>query len=201
MHYIGTKGKTAAYSNPHSSSGGVGVYASSSSSYVGKDETIVEWSTEKFYCTGDQIRSWVKVDLGKNRLLSPTHYTFQHGWPCTGTKYMRNWRLEGSLDDAHWVTLRYHRNDNTICRDSGDGSFGSWPITYSGNGFRYFRVVSTGENSHSSNRMLVKSLEFYGVYSWWQSTSFWNFVNIWRYILAKKWFCNLLLTKFMPFAY
>ena len=41
LHYIGTKGKTAAYSNPHSSSGGVGVYASSSSSYVGKDETIV----------------------------------------------------------------------------------------------------------------------------------------------------------------
>ena len=162
FHYIGTQGGTVPYANPHTQ-GAVEVTVlgtgsgSTIDAIVGRDGSL--------YYSNNVSNAYVKVDLGPRRSLIPNHYTFKEGGFGS---YLRNWQLEGSNNDNTWVTLREHSNDTTI---SGHYAPGSWSITNpTGASYRYFRIISTGQNSsyNNSNYGYVLSLcclELYGKYS------------------------------------
>jgi hypothetical protein len=57
--------------------------------------------------------SWMIVDVGATRRISPNHYSLKHG--KHGGQYIRNWVLEGKMnesDTSSWVVLKKHVNDD-----------------------------------------------------------------------------------------
>lgn len=100
------------------------------------------------------------VDFGQDIRVLPTGYSFKYG--SSGKSCCpRNWKfqaceeypdtVEGEDSSVHpqWVTLSNHENDTTI--DSSFG-IGRWKLPpQSSRRFRYFRIIQTGPNSHTSD--------------------------------------------------
>ena len=103
------------------------------------------------------------MDLGATRRISPNHYSLRHdnagGYSC-----LRNWVLEGKMDDSDtsaWVVLREHVNDASI---NGAGATCSWPVTNVGmnQSYRYIRIRTTGVNSNGHRSLDCSGIELYG---------------------------------------
>jgi hypothetical protein len=165
LHYIGTARGTRPYANPHDT-GDVVVTASLNSkgcrafvNYSGTDNWV-----SYGYLGGDEDPRWVAVDLGKGRLLSPTHYCLrQGGGPSSQTQGVRNWELQGSEDGVEWHTLKRHMVDSSLhnsgglfCTSQVKDLAASWPVTSDGRGFRYFRL-------YSKMNIACGGIELYGV--------------------------------------
>ena len=162
LHFIGSQGGTAPYANPHEAGA---VVASGSGFSSGSAKDIVARVNSQCYSLDPAAASsWFKFDMGPDRSLIPNHYTFKDGTSC-GSVAIRNWRLEGSNDDATWVALRTHSNDTII---NAGFAVGSWPITENQGAFRYFRVILTGKDKSQNpgNYLSLCCLELYGKYSW-----------------------------------
>jgi hypothetical protein len=69
--------------------------------------------------------SWMSVDLGPARRLVVDYYTLRSG-PTRQFK-LRNWRLEGSNDNATWVVLKTHIDDVALVETAY--STAAWPVT------------------------------------------------------------------------
>jgi hypothetical protein len=105
--------------------------------------------------------SWMMVDLGATRRISPNHYSLIHD---TCVCYLRNWVLEGKMDDSDtsaWVVLREHVNDASI---NGVGATCSWPVTNVdiNQCYRYIRIRMTGVNSVGTDILVCSGIELYG---------------------------------------
>ena len=113
LYYLGTKGGTCAYQNPHTAGE---VVAKMSSSGNGTPDRFVQHSAtggSTSRCnTGDKSNSWMSVDLGAGRSLVPNHYCLRHD--SHDGHVLRHWKLEGSNDGSTWTILRNHKNDSTI---------------------------------------------------------------------------------------
>ena len=100
--------------------------------------------------TKTKKNSWWCVDLTENYALYLTHYTLRHGQEQGGS-VLRNWRLEGSVDECIWTMLKNHKNDHGLGKAKPCCTYSTctWAIDaeVKGLAFRYFRIFQTGENS------------------------------------------------------
>lgn len=99
FYYLGSKGKTASYKNPHDQSQ-VKVYSSSLgkgnlADFVGRELINLRTLNEQqsFFC----------VDLGQDRFLCPSCYSIKNR--SSSSHVMLMWTLEGSNDKVNFETL------------------------------------------------------------------------------------------------
>lgn len=169
LYWIGSKGKTETFQNPHNTGA---VTAAMSTVYKGEVSNVVARSIELApNYTNNAPNSFFAVDFGPNRLLLADKYTIRHGASGKGNA-MRHWKLQakmsGGEDEDDWITLREHNNDESIA-DVANAS-ASWDIVVPSDisdsnsiGFRQFRIVQTGNNTKGNNCFFCCGLEFYGV--------------------------------------
>ncbi len=165
LYYIGTDGGRRAYSNPQVA-GDVVVTCSGTSrrSYSASRFVANRHARPVFNPTDDQPNSWMAVDLGACRDLSPDHYCLRHGYGETAYSYvLRHWELQGSVDGAAWETLRRHVNDAAIAGALAETDWAIATAVVGGRFFRHFRVLQTGPNSSGSNHLNCAGIELYGV--------------------------------------
>ena len=157
LHYIGTEGRSSAYSNPHTRDHVVASRSSSSNGnaydFVGRDKNVSY--------TNIEANSWMKVDLGSTRTLVVDHYCLRHGG-SGGNSVLRNWNLEGSNDDVNWSILRQHNNDTSMAQTAY--SEGHWDVNSaaSNSPYRFFRIRMTGKNSSGNDYLMCSGIELYG---------------------------------------
>ena len=101
----------------------------------------------------------MQLDLGAANAICPTDYSLRARGDNTGN-YPRNWELQGSTDNANWVTLRAHVNDSSL---NALGARASWPVPNSKSSYRFLRLVLTGVDSSNAHYLLVSGFEVYGV--------------------------------------
>jgi hypothetical protein len=193
LHWIGTKGGTAPYVNPHNMEGGGGVVAAMSSLGGGYGCTPARFvmhdhnGSSQNFTDSKPNSSWMSVDLGAGRLLAATHYVLRHGnnW---GRGRLVQWRFEGSNDGASWTLLKAHTHSTSPFPEHAF-SVAAWPvdpppsppsaaaaaaaaaaaggaagaIAAGSYGFRHFRIIQTGMNSWGSDRLWCAGIELYGV--------------------------------------
>lgn len=184
FYWLGTNGKTSKYINPYSS-GLVKVFFSSINDKCRYD-TLVGRQLENCR-TGNQMNSYMGVDLGRTRTLVPKNYTIRNR-DC-GTHVLVNWVLEVSMDYDNWYEIdrRIHQTEkeeyNMLRRKEREtlmqkGAITTWVID-SGKlkdivklftidykkfkGFRYYRLKQIGMNSHGSYNMALSGFELYGI--------------------------------------
>ena len=109
-------------------------------------------------------KSWWCVDLTENYALCLTHYTLRHGQEQKAS-FLRNWRLEGSVDGSKWTVLKNHKNDHGLEEHKSSGTYCTctWAIDGELKAFRYFRIVQTGKNSSWRFGIFLSGIELYGV--------------------------------------
>jgi hypothetical protein len=166
LHWIGTGEGERAYANPHGADGGVVAALSSIGGGTNGDPLrfVQHVHDGNYNCTDNTPNSWMSVDLGATRRLAVDHYCLRHD-RVNGSYMLRNWRLEGSNDNTAWVVLKTHTNDQAL---AGAGfSTAAWPVAPpTAGGFRHFRIIQFGNNSHnSSNNLLCGGIELYGTLS------------------------------------
>ena len=164
--YIGTRGRTQAYTNPHPQ--GWVVLANSKAPSSGALDKFLEpvYAGNSFYLNGNN--AFLTLDLSVARRLAPTHYCLRD--MQSGT-YLRNWRLEGSNDNVAWAALKTHNNDDTI---KSTTTAYNWPIVGQENNFyRYFKIIITGVDS-AGGYNLSCAIELYGMLrvNRWQPNSY-----------------------------
>jgi hypothetical protein len=165
LHYIGTRGGTSNYANPHLCFEDTAVAAMSS--VLNNRDT--NGSADRFLMHGhdgstpnvskDEPGQWMSVDLGKGRSLVPNHYCLRHG-RRNGAARLRSWRLEGSNDGELWETLKKHANDETLPELAY--SVGDWAVARVTKAYRHFRILMTGADSSGTNRLACAGIELYG---------------------------------------
>lgn len=124
------------------------------------------WDT--LVCVGVTINILLNAKFNKNKLLQNWKtnrelFNFQIG-------LMHTW--QGSMDGQHWMQLRTHHNDQTLCQA---GQYASWPIFGSQAllPFRFFRVILLGPTTSLSAQwnLSLCYLELYGYFRWLVPTS------------------------------
>ena len=162
LYYLGTKGGTCAYQNPHTAGevfAKMSSVASNSLSYGAPHRFVQHAIGEGSNYTNNDGNSWMSVDLGAGRSLVPNHYCLRH-WDHANNQALRNWRFEGSDDGATWVCLKDHRNDSTI--PSQPRVVGHWALESRG-GYRHFRILQTGKSTANNHYLMCSGIEIYGV--------------------------------------
>jgi hypothetical protein len=101
------------------------------------------------------------VDFGPKRLVWPKAYGLRHGY-SSGSNFLRNWVLEGSVDGQHWCLLSEHSEDKGLI-DTGYAAH-TWMLEKPppASGLRYLRVKQTGRNSSHAFDLYLSGFEVYG---------------------------------------
>ncbi|KAJ4454387.1 putative E3 ubiquitin-protein ligase HECTD1 [Paratrimastix pyriformis] len=162
FYYIGTQGHTQPFRNPAKA----GLITVSRSTDYYDDNSKASDLTGRQPCasfTADQPNSWWKIDLGAERLFTPTRYTLRHSnLPAHVACRLQSWHLEGSVDGVRWRTLDEYANEpNAIpARPDAMATFAVAPER----AFpaRHFRVLMTGPSPSGYNYLMLSGLEMYG---------------------------------------
>jgi hypothetical protein len=161
LYWIGSRGGTRPYANPHESGD---VVVTFSRRGTGKESHFVQHVNSSQDChTDDEKFSWMQVDLGPSRSLRPNYYCLRHGLRLN--EYcLRSWQLQGSNDGSTWTVLDDQENDFSLT--GGGFSTAAWGIeSKDGASYRVFRILQTGP-SHSSCsdnlRVACAGIELYG---------------------------------------
>ena len=109
----------------------------------------------------DEEQSWWCVDLTEKYALYLTHYSLRHGFDKR-LFFLRNWRLEGSLDGHRWTILSKHENDHGL-KGNYPYCTCTWRIHEQSHAFRFFRIFQTGRNSSGKYGIFLSGIELYGV--------------------------------------
>lgn len=157
IYFIGTNEYTTRFSNPHASGKVVASFSTVCPPCL--PSVFVNHQEEEFGSTNNEMMSWMMVDIGRHRSMVVKEYSLRHGW---NKEYyvLRNWELQGSNDGENWDVLRKHMNDSKL--DSASYSTSYWPVPDAPNGYRYFRILLTGDTSNQSNHLRCSGIEFYG---------------------------------------
>lgn len=163
IYAMGSSFRTTSWVNPSSKSDlSTRVTATRSSTKLGSASDLLNYcnNTRKESGTKDDNGSWWCVALSEKYSLYLTHYTLRHGLN-DGNSFLRNWKLEGSLDGSNWEVLKNHENDTKLCRPLKHFT-ATWSIDREVGAFRYFRIVQTGENSSNKYGINLSGIELYG---------------------------------------
>ena len=159
LYYLGTSAGTQPWRNPHTS----GVVAASKSSEEGGSADLFvcnRFASEAYNHTNNTASSWMAVDL-KDKRVRPTGYVLSGDKHTVSfwRRFLRHWRLEGSVDGVTWTTLRAHSNDTSISLASPSAY---WPIDYATGAFSRFRIRQTSKNSSGYDNLAASGFEIYG---------------------------------------
>lgn len=120
MYFIGTKGKTVDYVNPHKlqqSGAGAGMVASMSSTGKGSPYRFLNHSAREENETYNTDGSWMKLDIGFDRSMVVNYYCLRDGSIC-GFKILPNWVLQDSHSGGdtlkEWCNLSVHTYDSKL---------------------------------------------------------------------------------------
>ncbi|KAK8834180.1 hypothetical protein M9Y10_019828 [Tritrichomonas musculus] len=126
---------------------------------VSPENILIYDNQEKYFCSRNEFSNWLKIDFKEN-LISPTDYTILSSPNNKGAAHPKNWAIQGSNDNKKWVNLNEQRNCTLI---------NGWSISHTFHiddpklrQFRYLRIVTTGMNCWRDNKLMFKSIEFYG---------------------------------------
>jgi len=114
--------------------------------------------TNAIFWTNSEFGAWIKFDIdpkGEGLKFVPTHYYY--GFQ-TNTWLPRNWNFEGSQNNVDWITLKTHIDDNTM-QSVGNYLF---QVPNVHDGYRYFRIRLTGQDSNGSNFVGLSFFELFG---------------------------------------
>eukprot|EP01088_Endostelium_zonatum_P015816 TRINITY_DN4028_c1_g1_i1.p1 TRINITY_DN4028_c1_g1~~TRINITY_DN4028_c1_g1_i1.p1 ORF type:complete len:828 (+),score=171.30 TRINITY_DN4028_c1_g1_i1:71-2554(+) len=103
---------------------------------------------------------WWKVEIvGEGRDLVCNYWAIRQDG---SDSFLRNWKLEGSVDGKEWSVLEEYENDWSI---GAPGQWRAWSVR-SGRAWKWFRVVMTGptSNEYDRNKMSMCGLELYGYF-------------------------------------
>jgi hypothetical protein len=161
LYYLGTSRGIKAYENPVLLKR---VDVSSSSVGYGRLEHVVSDGAADF-CTHNESYAWVCVEIEAPLCL--TYYALHHDAYDKESRFLRSWELQGwrSERDAPgghvWDALAVHHNDKTLTEHNPAGA---WAVTgCRPDGYKRFRVIQTGANSHGNHYLMLSALELYGV--------------------------------------
>uniref|UniRef100_A0A8R1HR92 E3 ubiquitin-protein ligase n=1 Tax=Caenorhabditis japonica TaxID=281687 RepID=A0A8R1HR92_CAEJA len=159
IYWIGTNGgHSSSWINPASVKA-VKVMCSDQRQPFGKPEDVLSRDSNPINChTTDDKNAHFTVDLGL--FLVPTSYTLRHSRGY-GRSALRNWNLQGSLDNRHFETVICHVDDRAL---NEPGSTATWHVAEKGSvAYRYFRIAQNGKNSSGQTHYLSCSgFEIYG---------------------------------------
>eukprot|EP00007_Cunea_sp_BSH-02190019_P009022 CAMPEP_0174241140 /NCGR_PEP_ID=MMETSP0417-20130205/21972_1 /TAXON_ID=242541 /ORGANISM="Mayorella sp, Strain BSH-02190019" /LENGTH=828 /DNA_ID=CAMNT_0015320341 /DNA_START=117 /DNA_END=2600 /DNA_ORIENTATION=- len=97
LDWIATQSGTKAWENPHEKQE---IHVTASSIEKGSPHHLVDHEPSELW-SKDVPASWFCIDLGANRLVTPTYYTVRHGGNYRADS-LRTWDLQGSADGEHW---------------------------------------------------------------------------------------------------
>ena len=159
LYAIGTRFGTAEWTNP-GAAGLVTVTRSSDGKYSEPASAMVGREGAYSFTGSAEPDQWYKVDFGNKRLVWPVAYSLRHGY-SSNSHYLRDWVLEGSLDEWNWTVLSKHSNDKHL---NGGYATHTWDVTQAcpPSGFRYLRVRQVGRNSSNSQDLYLSGFEVYG---------------------------------------
>ena len=102
LHWLGTMGNTARWSNPHD----IDVVRAHASSvqWGAYDLGQLVGRATSVFSTKSEPNSWVMVDLGAEYRLCPTHYTIA-ARSDIDYNMLRRWCAEGSVDSEEWCVF------------------------------------------------------------------------------------------------
>ncbi len=164
LYYIGTDGGRRAYRNPQLAGDVVVTCSGTSRGDYSADRFVANRHARPVdNMTSDQPNSWMAVDLGACRILSPDHYCLRHGYGRLPYYALRHWELQGSVDGAAWETLQRHDNDTAIDLPMQEADWAIAAAVVGGRFFRHFRVLQTGPNSNGYHDLSCAGIELYGV--------------------------------------
>eukprot|EP00927_Polykrikos_kofoidii_P039994 TRINITY_DN3426_c0_g2_i1.p1 TRINITY_DN3426_c0_g2~~TRINITY_DN3426_c0_g2_i1.p1 ORF type:complete len:886 (+),score=111.73 TRINITY_DN3426_c0_g2_i1:97-2754(+) len=159
FYWLGTKRGTAPYVNPHVLKA---VTCKTSSHGGGQNnalEAFVSHETSSLY-TKDTADSWISVDIGE-QLFVPTCYVIRNCHTAATSCSLRNWELQGSVDEVKWTTLERHVNDTSLTA-SAPGHTAVWKLKPGLPASRYFRIFQFGKNAANSSYCALGGMELYG---------------------------------------
>ena len=134
LYYIGTRGGTREWANPHLSGEVVAAMSWPGAAHCAPDRFVVNRMED---CEGDHpghnftqayANSWMSMDLGEGRSLRPRHYCLRHS--AQPEYVLRTWMLQGSEDGQEWHTLRLHEGDDSLAATAS--SVAGWAVEASG---------------------------------------------------------------------
>jgi len=154
IYWLGTSGQREKFANPMDRGR---VRVTSSGLAQGAEDLLVARKRQPCY-TKNEPDAWICLDLGRNRRLSPTHYTLCSGAPDAGFDLL-SWAFEGyDAERDEWVDL------HTEPPPPLTSPWGVQTMTVDSRGrrWRYLRVRVTGPNAKNTYELPVCAWEFYG---------------------------------------
>jgi hypothetical protein len=152
FHYIGTNFGKTEWRNPMER----GLIRITGSVYRGALSDIVNISSGFVQSPDAEIGNSFTIDLISYRIQVSRYMLFtRNDW---NNYHFRNWNLEGSNDNATWVTLITHQNDESL---NGLNQSHSWDVD-SKEFFQYFRLTQTGKNSSGRFYFATGRMKLFG---------------------------------------
>lgn len=102
---------------------------------------------------------WFCVDF-KERKVKPSHYSIK-SYP-SGSFNLQNWVLEGSNDGKSWKDLDT-QNGNKSLEGSNKANTFEVPNSQNNQFYRYLRIRQTGVSTANDYRLIIASLEYFGL--------------------------------------
>ena len=173
LYYIGTRGLTRKYENPHNlkliKAFGSSLLSGNFSDFVGR--SLSNLSTE------NEENSFFGIDLGPNRNLIPTFYSIKNR--DSNTNILLSWNFQGSNDKINFEILdkrtfysetneKYNEKTKRIRHElKKPKTTSTWGISKHirekfPNGFRYFLLKQIGKNSSKNYFLTNSGFELYG---------------------------------------
>lgn len=102
---------------------------------------------------------WFCVDF-KERKVKPYHYSIKSCPP--GGVNLQNWVLEGSNDGESWKDLDTQNGNKSLDGSSKANTF-EVPNSQNNKFYRYLRIRQTGVNTENNYKLIIASLEYFGL--------------------------------------
>lgn len=110
------------------------------------------------YCNEGHIE-WLCVDF-KERKVKPYHYSIK-SYPRGGHN-LQNWVLEGSNDGESWKDLDTQNGNKSLDGSNKANTF-EVPNSQNNKFYRYLRIRQTGVNTGNDYKLIITSLEYFGL--------------------------------------
>lgn len=167
VYYLGTLGLTAPFVNPDTLGQ---MRAMRSSDGNGSRTDLTSRLGGLNTHTLSVVNSWIGVDIGSNRFLTPNKYTLRNRGQFGTTNWAGDWVFQGSnnvggitvadWNAATWVDIQTVTGNTDL---SNNDAYTAQNVGVSAP-YRFFRWMMTGSDNLGSYYFTVENLELYGAF-------------------------------------